>query len=664
MGFFLAIGIFCSFLLYPLHSQELRWTGKVQSFDKLEVFRVFALPGNAGHEEFVGTEVEDSSWPLFYAPADWKEGPFPGHDGKVVYRLKLFFDKLPEIAPGIFLGNAIDHDWTYFNGRLIGHNGILGDSPTQNAFDVYRLYEIPPDLVSQGENVLTVVVENYRSAGGMLRGPFLFGPMTELVERIHFEDRVVVGLLSIYTLVGLTFLLLCLRNPREIVNWVFTGFLLLFTVYFLSRSRMRFELSLDFMFWKRLELITISVAPALFLLFLLTFFKMKFRFFHWIFLGASAISVLLYIFLPENLQWTLILTNWTQPSWLYLFIIVVYILVKNFHTHEDGKPLFFSILSVLLALLYDVLVSRHVFGPSNVNYVGQYAFALFILALSWIQGARFGRMYLTLETRVEERTHALAQSLEELKTAQNQLIQSEKQASLGNLVAGVAHEVNTPLGICITAVSRLKSDQSKLLESLKTNTLTQKGLAEFANDSLESADIINLNLNRAADIVRSFKEIAVNQGSEIQTRFCLDEYLRTIFTSLKHELKLRPYEIEIGMNNFILNSYPGAFSHIVTNLVMNTLIHGYEPKDAVKISLHASRNGSEVTFTYTDHGKGIPADALPRIFDPFFTTRRGIGGSGLGLSISYNLVRELLKGDIRCTSEPGIYTSFTIVFEG
>jgi signal transduction histidine kinase len=266
----------------------------------------------------------------------------------------------------------------------------------------------------------------------------------------------------------------------------------------------------------------------------------------------------------------------------------------------------------------------------------------------------------TLEAKVDERTRELEQLVADLRAAQEQLIDAEKQASLGNLVAGVAHEVNTPLGVCITAVTRMKGDNAAFRKAIAENRLTREGLADQVNAATESLDIIAFNLFRAAEIIRSFKEIAVNQSSEVMASFCLDEYIRTILTSLKHELKNRKAEININFEGFTVNSYPGAFSHLITNLIMNTLIHGYDQWERVRIDFDARREDGHLVFTYTDHGKGIPPEIIKRIFDPFFTTRRGAGGSGLGLFIVYNVVRDKLGGSIACESVLGDHTTFTI----
>jgi diguanylate cyclase (GGDEF)-like protein len=397
-----------------LQSQELLWDGQEQLFSNQEVFRVKALSPEEPWEEYLSVEVDDQDWPVFYAPEDWKAGPFPEHNGRVVYRLHLRFDQIPREAPGIQLGHGIDNEWTYYNGELIGHNGVVGDNHQGIAFDVHRIYPLPLDRIRVGKNVLTVVIQNYRDQGGILRGQQFFGPLVELLNRIRGENLIMVGLLSIYTLVALTYLLLGLRNPREPVNWSFALFLFAFTLYFFARSQLKYAFSTDYMAWKRLEMITISLAPPAFLHYLTLFFKMKHRLVHWIFYGASFISIVLYSVFSEDRQWGAVLMNWTQPSWALLIGTVVYILWKNYRHHPDGKPLFYSIVVVILAFIYDILVSRQAFGPGNVFYIGQYTFAVFILTLSWIQASRFGRMYHQMEVMVAERTASLTEANKEL----------------------------------------------------------------------------------------------------------------------------------------------------------------------------------------------------------------------------------------------------------
>lgn len=275
-------------------------------------------------------------------------------------------------------------------------------------------------------------------------------------------------------------------------------------------------------------------------------------------------------------------------------------------------------------------------------------------------------------TREAEAEEALRQSrdaaeraLNELKATQTSLIQSEKMASLGQLVAGVAHEVNTPIGITITGASQLQALIEELAHSHSTNTLKKSDFQRFLSDGLEMANLILANSTRAANLVQSFKLVAVDQSSDERRVFLLKDYIEELLRSLHPTYKARtgltiavdcPPDIE-------LDGYPGALSQILTNLIMNALIHAFDPGQAGRIGIDAHRIDDEtVELSVSDTGKGIPADVLPKIFDPFFTTRRGSGGSGLGLHIVFNLVTGRLHGSIAVSSPPGEGTRFTLRF--
>jgi signal transduction histidine kinase len=169
------------------------------------------------------------------------------------------------------------------------------------------------------------------------------------------------------------------------------------------------------------------------------------------------------------------------------------------------------------------------------------------------------------------------------------------------------------------------------------------------------------NLERAADLIQSFKQVAVDQSSEAQRCFNVKEYLEEIILSLRNTLKKTKHTVKIeGDETLILDSYPGVFSQIVTNLVMNSLIHAYDQEDFGQIRLDFKREGECVIFQYADDGKGIHPENLSKIFDPFFTTNRSQGGTGLGLHIVYNLVSQQLKGTIQCESQVNVGTTFII----
>lgn len=267
----------------------------------------------------------------------------------------------------------------------------------------------------------------------------------------------------------------------------------------------------------------------------------------------------------------------------------------------------------------------------------------------------------SLQKDLQEKNEELVKTLQQLQSTQAQLIESEKMAALGNLVAGVAHEINTPVGVSVTAASVLAEDATDLLESYKSGHMKRSELETFVETAIESSNMILANLKRAADLIHSFKQVAVDQSSELQRCFKVKEYLEEIILSLVANLKKTKHTVKIeGDDTLTLDSYPGAFSQVVTNLVMNSLIHAYDKEDSGKIYLKFKQEGEQVIFQYSDDGKGISQGNLSQIFDPFFTTNRSQGGTGLGLHIVYNLVTQKLKGTIRCESQVGLGTQFII----
>lgn len=289
--------------------------------------------------------------------------------------------------------------------------------------------------------------------------------------------------------------------------------------------------------------------------------------------------------------------------------------------------------------------------------------------------AQFNRMtaqlrdsYAGLERKVNERTAELSDALQTqtatlsmLQATQTQLVQSEKMAALGGLVAGVAHEINTPVGVGVTAASSLRNSAARLDTLFKEGKMMKADLEEFLDVSDQSTQMILANLNRAANLINSFKQVAVDQTSEASRQFNVRHYLEEIMTSLGPKLKQTQLRHVVRCaDDIVIDSYPGAVSQIVTNLVMNAMTHAYAPGQAGAMELDVERRGDSLRLDFRDDGKGIEPDIVGKIFDPFFTTRRGQGGSGLGLNIVYNLVTQTLKGRINCQSEVGKGTLFRI----
>jgi signal transduction histidine kinase len=275
---------------------------------------------------------------------------------------------------------------------------------------------------------------------------------------------------------------------------------------------------------------------------------------------------------------------------------------------------------------------------------------------------------IVLQQSVEERTHELeernrelAATLENLQNATDQLIQSEKLAALGSLVAGIAHEVNTPLGIGVTAASHLDQATQTLSEKFSSGTMRKSDLESFIATCQETVSITLTNLNRAADLITSFKKIAVDQSHESRQSIPVSEYLQDILTSLTPQLKKTSIETTIDCPpDLRIETMPGSLSQVITNLVVNALVHAFGEKEPGRISLRVQPVKDQVRIEFEDNGRGIPPEHLPKIFDPFFTTRRGQGGSGLGLHLIYNIITQGLQGSIKCESTEGEGTRFRI----
>ncbi len=257
------------------------------------------------------------------------------------------------------------------------------------------------------------------------------------------------------------------------------------------------------------------------------------------------------------------------------------------------------------------------------------------------------------QKNLQTANQALQDSLIQLRQTQEHLIQSEKMAALGGLVAGVAHEISTPVGIGFTAASFLVMKTSKYMETHRLHSLTKEEIDKFMLLANEAAEIIHTNLNRAGELITSFKQVGADQSSEECRRFNFKQYLQTILFSLQPKLKQGRHKIHVTCpDTLVIVSYPGVFSQILTNLVINSVNHGFDGISGGEINLCASAENGFLSLRYADNGKGMTEEHLQKIFDPFFTTKRSDGGTGLGMHITYNLVTQVLKGRIRCQIEP------------
>lgn len=276
-----------------------------------------------------------------------------------------------------------------------------------------------------------------------------------------------------------------------------------------------------------------------------------------------------------------------------------------------------------------------------------------------------------LEEIVEQRTQALKkanqeliETLEKLHQYQRQVIENEKMASLGDMVAGVAHEVNTPIGLGITASTMMLDELHQVQQDFTQKTLKASSLSQFLSNSEENLQLIYRNLQRGAELVTSFKQVAVDQSVETPRTFCVSQLINEILVSLGPRLKQHRHTINVICDpTLIVESKAGPINQILINLIINSVVHGFEQIEAGTIDIMAEMNSAQtLKIVYRDNGQGIPVDIQSRIFDPFVTTKLGQGGSGLGMHLVYNLVTQALNGSITLSSDAGNGVEFVIVF--
>ena len=263
---------------------------------------------------------------------------------------------------------------------------------------------------------------------------------------------------------------------------------------------------------------------------------------------------------------------------------------------------------------------------------------------------------------ITQQKEELTETLDVLRKTQKKLVESEKMASLGSLVTGVAHEINTPVGIIITAISNLSDRLKALMGKYQENKMKKSDLDSFLGYTEKTSNLILSNSQRTGDLVKSFKRVSVDQSTEQRRQFKLHNYIKDVLMSLEPKFKGLDLEINIDCDEYLVwNSYPGILAQIITNLVINSLVHGFSGGSSGKIDFEIKRIDNRLRFIYRDSGKGMGEDVLQRIFDPFFTTNKRTG-TGLGIHIIYNLITQKLDGTIEVESKVGKGSKFIMEF--
>ena len=270
----------------------------------------------------------------------------------------------------------------------------------------------------------------------------------------------------------------------------------------------------------------------------------------------------------------------------------------------------------------------------------------------------------TLEQNVKDRTAQLEATLRTLETAQEKLVESEKMAALGNLVAGVAHEVNTPLGIALTSVSNCKEELKSIYKEFENEQLSEQGFKDFHSLCLEGLNLAESSLMRAANLVKDFKQTSADQTSLEVEEITLDEYIPRVCNPLKPMLRKERITLSLDVaSNLTITTCPGIIAQLLTNLISNAQRHAFDNaandrENIVKVTCKPTDTG--LSLSVSDNGKGIDTSLHKKVFEPFYTTARDKGGTGLGLNILYNLVTQKLNGEIALDSAPNQGTRITV----
>jgi signal transduction histidine kinase len=316
----------------------------------------------------------------------------------------------------------------------------------------------------------------------------------------------------------------------------------------------------------------------------------------------------------------------------------------SFTLRDKRKSVLWFILFCLLMIfsgLVDFLAK-----PYDIGLPGSYIIGFFVINFIFVIGIIFSLYYYFVSTE-EQARQELQRSLKKLEETQKILIESEKMASMGSLVSGIAHEINTPLGVGLTGISQIDYEVNNLESKYKTNNLTEEALKSYITITKKLVQTIRDRLNNAVTLVKSFKNISVDQHFDDQREFHLKEYVDSIIFGFQAQLNAKKVKVVNNIDDrIILDSYPGIFSQVFSNLILNSIKHAFKTSENNVITISAELT-DQLILKFQDNGNGISVENEKKVFDPFFTTKRGQGGSGLGLHIVYNLITQQLGGTLK-----------------
>jgi len=366
-----------------------------------------------------------------------------------------------------------------------------------------------------------------------------------------------------------------------------------------------------------------------------------------------------YLWKPEVL-WVSVISDVLTALAYFSITIAVIVFVKK--RQDLPYPAFFILVGSIIFLacgtshlISAIVVWKPIYGISAISKAITAVTSVLSGILIWKVLPFF--LGYPSPAMLKRKNAELKASLDKLQAAQSHIIETEKMAAMGSLVAGIAHELNTPIGVCITA----NSSTEEVIDQAKEKRLTSKIVNETFTQLSAYIELISRNLTRSADLIDIFKEVAVEFPLQHHEPFNLKEFLTDIVATLKNKYVSSPFTVNLVCNeNIWINSHSSFFIHIFSNLTTNTINHGFNQKrnDEINITVSEPNDGGFI-ITYSDNGIGMTDSQVEQIFEPFFTSNRGQGGPGLGMTIVYNTVSKL-NGHIQCISQKNEGTTFII----
>jgi signal transduction histidine kinase len=620
-------------------------------------------------------EIQYLKVPMFWHKAKVDENQLSGK-GYATYRMQVKLSQNQQGSlMGIYIPFGVESAYSvWVNGNLVATAGKVGTSKVDMIGQYYPKVAV---FQAREENEIIIHISNFVQRTGGLWDPIVIGGADDLVQFWNKRLAKELFVAGSIVMIGLYHLGLFFIRRKDQSPLYFGAFCLLIGLrsLFLGEVYISHMLpNLSFDVYKKFEYIGQYMGPALFLLYVQSLYpnEIKKRLVQLAVTIYSVMSVIVLV-MPATLF------TYTLPiSHLVLVVFapyIIYVFIRAARRKRDGA-LFSCLMFLVMALtvINDVLYYNDIIETFDMAKFGLFSF---IFAQAFLLSIKFSKAFksveelskqqaewsLELEKTVNNRTKDLQTTLEDLQVTQKQLVESEKMAALGGLVAGVAHEINTPVGVSVTATSHLEQKTKEIMNILLENRMKKSDLVSYLKMANESTEIISKNLKRASELVKSFKLVAVDQSTAVKREFNFKDYLNEVILSLGPQLKRHKHQIYIDCpDQLVLYSDPGVFSQIFTNLIMNSITHGFEPnqKGIINIRIHRS---SVLLIEYRDNGIGMSNEIKERMFEPFFTTNRAGGGTGLGMHIVYNLVTQSLGGTIECESEPGNGTVFLITID-